>query len=695
MSYVYIGLVIGAVYAIFGNSITLTYSATGVLNLATGAMAYTSASLFYYLVENLNWPLWSAGIVAALVVGPALGFILWGAVFRRMEQSDLVVQVVATIGISVALPALAQMLWLTGQVQQSPGIVPNGLHLVHLGFVNLTRNEVAAIIGAAICVVGLVLLVDRTRFGLTMRAVVDRPRLAQARGINTNLVSCASWMLSGLLIGIGGVLLAPIITLDPGVYTDLTVTALAVALVGRFRSLIWTTVAALALGVANSLLIGYAPQGSTLIQDIAPSLPFLLLTGLLLLGWSPVTARRDAVQAQGGARLTRRPAPDEGALDIEPEETDVGLTPAGARAAPALTRAPVWFSGRNRQISVVVAGLIGAAGLLLFGMYAFNDVWTSDIGVGLAFSVIFLSFTVATGEGAVLCLGEAAFVGVAGFLAGRFVSATGLPLWAAAIVAVMSAGILGLVVGAIGSRLDQIGFALVTLAFALFCDQFAFNIVKLVPTIGVAYPTVTLFGLNQARTNVLLGFVTFAILSVLIWTFKRGTLGRVYAALRGNPISSESLGLNVKALRTSVFAVAAAIAGLGGVLYGINEQQLSGVDVELAIGLVWLAVVVTFGVRGVLGAFLAGLVFALFPDILAAHTTANWASYLPTVLFGLGAVGLAKEPRGFLAPLGDKLWTFTSRRLPPPKQPSLALAGAGAGAGSPRSSAPVEGVGRP
>ena len=277
MSYIFPGLVIGAVYAIFGNSITLTYSATGVLNLATGSMAFVSASVFYYLVELHNWPLWLAGILCAFVIGPALGFLLWAAVFRRMEQSDLVVQVVATIGIAVALPALALMLWLTGQVQQAPGIVPNGLYLVHFWFISANRDQIAAIIGGAVCVVGLVLLVDRTRFGLTMRAVVDRPRLAQARGINTNLVSCASWMLSGLLIGIGGVLLAPIITLDSSVYTELTVTALAVALVGRFRSLIWTTVAALALGVVYSLLIGYAPQGDTLIQSIAPSLPFFLL----------------------------------------------------------------------------------------------------------------------------------------------------------------------------------------------------------------------------------------------------------------------------------------------------------------------------------------------------------------------------------------------------------------------------------
>jgi ABC-type branched-subunit amino acid transport system permease subunit len=318
------------------------------------------------------------------------------------------------------------------------------------------------------------------------------------------------------------------------------------------------------------------------------------------------------------------------------------------------------------------------AAVLLIALFAFSDFWTGVIGVGLSFSVIFLSFTVATGEGAVLCLGEAAFAGVGGFLAGRFVAATGLPLWAAAIVAVVSAGIVGLVVGAIGARLDQIGFALVTLAFALFCERFAFNIVQLQPPAGVPYPPVTLFGLDQARTNVLLGFVAFLVLAVVVVLVKRGTLGRVYAALRGNPISSESLGLNVAALRTAVFAVGAAIAGLGGVLLGINELQLGSADVGLAVGLVWLAVVVTFGVRGVQGAFLAGLAYALFPAIFSELSAATWLHYLPTVLFGLGAVGLAKEPRGFLAPLEDKLRARVAQWRRPVERPNLALAGVGA-----------------
>ncbi len=278
MSYIFPGLVIGAVYAIFGNSITLTYSATGVLNLATGSMAFVVADAFYYLVAVSNWSLWAAGLLCIVAISPLLGLLLWAAVFRRMESSDFVVQVVATIGIAVALPALAQIILPHGQVQQSPGIVPNGLYLVHFWFVNATRDQLAAIIGAVLCLIGLVLLVDRTRLGLETRAVVDRPLLAQGRGINTNMVSAISWALAGLLIGIGAILLSPIITLDSGQYTELTVAALSVALVGRFRNLIATSIAGLALGVTYSLLIGYAPQGSMLIQGIAPSLPFFLLT---------------------------------------------------------------------------------------------------------------------------------------------------------------------------------------------------------------------------------------------------------------------------------------------------------------------------------------------------------------------------------------------------------------------------------
>jgi branched-chain amino acid transport system permease protein len=646
MEYIFPGLVIGAVYAILGNSITLTYSATGVLNLATGTIAYVIADLYYHLVAVENWSLLSAGLLTIVVVSPALGFILWLTVFRQMEKSDLVVQVVATIGLAVALPALMQVIIPNAQVQQAPGIIPGGLLLVHLGFVTATRNQLAAVIGSVVCVVGLVLLVDRTRLGLATRAVVDRPVLAQSRGINTSRVGAISWVLAGLLAGIGGVLLSPLITLDSGTYTELTVAALSVALFGRFRGLIMTALAGLGLGVASSLITGYAPAGNTVIGGLVPSLPFFLLTILLLAGASPLSARQDAVQAPPTRRrsLARMAAARSGP---EVEDLAVPARPeAGARGEsppPRRFRYPSWTTLAMGGACVVI--------LLVF-MFAFSDYWTGVLATGLAFGVIFLSLTVATGEGGVLCLGQASFTAVGGFIAGRLASSHGMPIILAAVIGVLAAMVVGFIVGAIGSRLDQIGFALVTLAFALFCEQFAFNLTFFVPTSGVPFKSVHFFGLSTARSEVLLGAIVFAVVAGLVVYAKRGRFGRTYAAIRANPLSAEGLGINVRLMRTIIFSIGGGIAGLGGVLLGINEQQLGIPDVALAVGLVWVAVVVTFGVKGPRGALMAGLAFSVIPAAFSLISV-SWIANVPTILFGLGAVGLAKEPRGFMSQLDD------------------------------------------
>ena len=653
MVYIFPGLVIGAIYAILGNSIVLTYSTTGVINLATGAIAFFVADTFNYLVNIHHWALLPATILC-IAMGPAIGLVLWATIFRRLETSDLVVQVVATIGVAVALPQVTYIFMPLGQTVQAPGVVPGGLQTVKFWFVSANRDQLAALIGAAACVVAVVLLLDRTRLGLATRAVVDRPLIAETRGINTGAVSAVSWALSTLLISVGAILLSPLISLDADTYTQLTVAALSIALVGRFRNLIVTSVAGLVLGLAYSLVTGYAPSGNSLIQSIGPSLPFVLLTILLLLSWSPITARRDAVQAQTGRRRTEGPS--------------MPTLGASLRAKGSL---PGWFWLARYSVALQLVGLVG---LLLIAMFGFSLFWTAAIGVGLAYAVIYLSFTVATGQAAVVCLGQAALAGFAGFFGGQLFDAVGIPLIVAGVLAVLAAAIIGGLLGVIGTRLDQIGFALVTLAFALFCSVLVFNIASLDPPAGVSYPVVQWPGLSQAQTAVLLGFVTFFLIAGLAGYLKRRRLGRAFAAIRGNPISAEGLGLNVRFLRAAAFCAGGAIAGLGGFLFGINEQALGSVDFPISIGLVWLATVVVFGVRSPLGALLAGLAVPIFGAIFVLISSAGWVGDIPALLFGLGAVGLAKEPRGFLAPLEDKVRAFASGRNRPEAAAGSALA---------------------
>ena len=305
-----------------------------------------------------------------------------------------------------------------------------------------------------------------------------------------------------------------------------------------------------------------------MIGGLVPSLPFFLLTILLLSGASPLSARQDTVQTPPTRR--RSLARVAAAARSAPDGDDSVLS--STEAPTHGERPPPRRVGRLSLTTLATGGACVA--LLLVAMFAFSDYWTGVLATGLTFAVIFLSLTVATGEGGVLCLGQASFTAVGGFIAGRLASSHGMSIILAALIGVIASMAVGFIIGAIGSRLDQIGFALVTLAFALFCERFAFNITLFVPTSGVPFKSARFFGMSTARSEVLLGAVVFAVVAGLVVYAKRGRFGRAYAAIRANPLSSEGLGINVRLMRTIIFAIGGGIAGLGGVLLGINEQQL-------------------------------------------------------------------------------------------------------------------------
>ncbi|MFO1186176.1 MAG: branched-chain amino acid ABC transporter permease [Alphaproteobacteria bacterium] len=393
------------------------------------------------------------------------------------------------------------------------------------------------------------------------------------------------------------------------------------ALVGRFRSLTVTALAGVGLGVAASLITGYAPVGSVIGTGLVPALPFFLLVILLLSGRSLSGGRQDA--AAEVARATWRPSD----------------------AAHA---------GRTSSVIRRAVLLVVAAGLMLVAMFAFNDYWTGVFAAGISFSVIFLGFTVSTGEGGILCLGQAGFAAAGAFVAGRLATESHMPLAAAAVIGVLAAVACGIVIGLMGTRLDQVGFALVTLAFALFCEKFVFNVQSMVPLSGVLYPELKVFGLRSTQSAILLGAVVFAVVAGLLTWAGNGRFGRLCAAVRGNPVQGQSIGINVRGARVAIFAVGSAIAGLGGVLLGVQQGAVGIFDFALLIGLVWLAVVVTVGVRGFRGALVAGIMFTVFPALFS-YVHVSGIGQLPTVLFGLGAIGLAREPRGFIYEMESRI----------------------------------------
>jgi branched-chain amino acid transport system permease protein len=599
--------VIGTVYGLPAAGLVLTYSTTGVLNLANGAIGYVVAEFFYWFVAKQGWDPIEAGAVCLLVIAPLIGFILWAVVFRRLEGAPLAVTLVSTVGLAVALPAMMRMALPHEQVFAAPGLIKDGFKAYHLIGLTITGHQLVAIVGGFVAIVLLLALLRMTPLGLTMRAVVDNKAVSSLVGTRTNIVSAAAWMLGSFLAGLAGILLAPILNIDAAVFTELTVASLSVALIGRLRSVGAAYAGGLGLGLLSALAIKYGPQTGVLAGAVRPALPFALLVILLLTGGRAI----DATQAHKDEAATP-PVP------LPPKTTPLA---------------------RGVRIGIAIVAL----SIPLF----LTDYWNGILVLGVGFAVIFLSFSIAVGEGGLVPLGQAAIAGVGAFSAGLLVNDHGWPLLPAVVVGAVTAAAIGLVLGLIGLRLGRLGFGLLTLAFALFADRFLFRVEDLVPDLGANFGIPELFGFrfDSQRDLLYLFVVVFAIFGLAVWWLRRSGLGLYWGAMRSNAEAAECTGLRTSSLRIAAFVLASFIAGVGGSLIGVYQRNLGPESVAVLTGLVWVAVAVTIGARGVLAPLIAGLVYALLPAILAEWSGARLAE-LPVVLFGLGAVSLAPDPRG-------------------------------------------------
>ncbi|MEV4085019.1 branched-chain amino acid ABC transporter permease/ATP-binding protein, partial [Nonomuraea fuscirosea] len=109
LDYVLSGLVTGAVFAVMGSGLTLSYAATGVFNFAHGAIGFLTALLFHQLNEA-GLPAWLSALVSVALFAPAVGYVLHKVMFRGLSQAGETAQIVATIGLTIALPALGLLI---------------------------------------------------------------------------------------------------------------------------------------------------------------------------------------------------------------------------------------------------------------------------------------------------------------------------------------------------------------------------------------------------------------------------------------------------------------------------------------------------------------------------------------------------------------------------------------------------------
>ncbi len=286
---------------------------------------------------------------------------------------------------------------------------------------------------------------------------------------------------------------------------------------------------------------------------------------------------------------------------------------------------------------------------------------------GLALSLVFLSFVIVTGMGGMVSLAQATFVTAAALTTGLLFQHLHVPFYAAALLAILFTMVLGLIVALPALRLGGLPLALATLALALLGDNvlFQWNWLRNLNT-GWKIPRLKIGALNLAnnRAMALTLLVIVLLVILLINNLKRSPWGRSIAAVRSSEVAAATSGVSPLRVKLALFALSAAVAGLGGIFYASFQGNANNATAPAVTGLLWLATVVLFGIRRPAAAAWAGIGSSMTPVILSSGF--HWWSWVPTwlswkgtnspeipaILFGLGAITLARQPDGFLAANG-------------------------------------------
>jgi len=652
LQFIIAGLVVGGIYALASSGLVITFVSAGVLNFAFGSIAYAVARTYYYLHIQHHWALLPSVLLCMFVLGPALGAFLFIVLFRHLTLASTLVKVVITIGLSVALPPIVILLFGDIQIALAPGIAPQPVHIFHVLGSSITMDQLLVYISVA-AILGIGFIVLRfTATGLGVRAMVDSPAMTSLSGGNPFRISLAVWMVSTFLAGVCGMLLAPIIGLSAAAFTQLIAAAFAAVVAARLRNLGVAIAVSFAIGVAGSVLQYWLPPASTLTTAVLPSVPFVFIVVFLV--YHIVRAGRVSEGDGVGGALDRAIVPQGGAR--------LGASTEAAAGGDVDPRIRKW------------APIVGFAFVLILPNLL-HPFWVSLMAEAVAVALFMLSYTLVTGEGGMLWLSQITFAGIAALVAAQLATRHGWPVLLAVLVSALLVAVLGTLLGLLTLRLGDVYVALVTLTAGLLVEGLVFTRpVFLQQGVGVVLSRPHFADSDKAF--VYLGLATVILVSLLVVNLRRSTAGLALNAVRWSETGARTLGISVVQMKLLVSGIAAFVAGLGGAFMAMQTKVALGDNFSVYFGFVLLTVLVTIGVRSCFAAVVAGLSFVMLPQLLEEWLSPKFIQFAP-ILFGIGAIQLAKHPNGVMVEqmhdTGRKLTALLRRRSGQgPRQDALA-----------------------
>jgi branched-chain amino acid transport system permease protein len=247
---VFSGLAAGAIYASVALALVMIYRSTDLVNFAQGEMAMFSTYIAWTLV-NAGLPFWVAFLIT-LIVSFIGGMVIERVVIRPVENAPVLAAVVVTIALLLIFNSLAGWIY-TYTVQDFPSPFPDRPLLHSL----LTTRDLGVIAVTLIMLVLLFVFFRFTSTGLAMRAAAQNPASARLCGIRVGRMLAIGWGLAAAIGATAGIMVAPVLFLDPNMMGGVLLYAFAGALLGGITSPVGAVVGGLIVGVTENLVGAY------------------------------------------------------------------------------------------------------------------------------------------------------------------------------------------------------------------------------------------------------------------------------------------------------------------------------------------------------------------------------------------------------------------------------------------------------
>jgi branched-chain amino acid transport system permease protein len=275
MQQVVSGIASGGIFASLALALVLIYNAMGLVNFAQGEMAMFASFIAFGLVDR-GLSFWIA-FPLTLLIAFLGGVLIQRVVIRPVERAPVLSLVIITLGLATLVNGAAGFLW--GYLPRSfPSPFP--ANTVSVGGVVASWQDIGVIGVSATVLILIYILLQRTTIGLTMRAAAFHPEASRLLGVRTSWMLALGWGLASAVGAVSGIMVAPVLLLEPNMMQTIIIYAFAAAVLGGIESPLGAVVGGVIVGVTVNLAGAYLPFVG---GDLRLAVALAIIVGVLLL----------------------------------------------------------------------------------------------------------------------------------------------------------------------------------------------------------------------------------------------------------------------------------------------------------------------------------------------------------------------------------------------------------------------------